>query len=89
MTGGDIHHYTNEDGGYVSPRNAVSMIGHSTSTSICFIYSNIIWEWGGEWLDKVFYFCNTVSGGKLNRMSSLAESICLDFRYKRIKFSLI
>lgn len=56
------------------------MAGHGI-TVILYIVT-LVEEKKKESLDKVFYFCNIVSGRSLAERTSQGESTCLDFRCK-------
>lgn len=56
------------------------MAGHGI-TVILYIVT-LVKEKKKESLDKVFYFCNIVSGRSLAERTSQGESTCLDFRCK-------
>lgn len=57
------------------------MAGHGI-TVILYIVTLVEEEKKKESLDKVFYFCNIVSGRSLAERTSQGESTCLDFRCK-------
>lgn len=72
----------------ISPGSVLSMIGHSTSTSISVLY--IVTSFGsgvGNGLTKFSISVTLCQEGSLTECLPRQKVICLDFKYKRIKLS--